>query len=220
MWTLSGPQARQTRHEWPSLKEMERSGEKMKTDHSMETAKRRGGVWIVLLWPLLIFVTSCFYIDSATFIRLMQQLSDSPAYREGFARFWNGYGLLVVKGWHATEYAILVVVGAAMLRRWQRGRAGKAIQSAFAFAILYAATDEWHQTFVPGRHGSLRDVLIDSMGALLAAVCLSAWERRKHRRRRDRDEDCIDRGRVSVADRAARSGGTTGPCGVSPHPEP
>lgn len=32
-------------------------------------------------------------------------------------------------------------------------------------AILYAASDEWHQSFVPGRSASVRDVVIDSIGA-------------------------------------------------------
>ena len=31
--------------------------------------------------------------------------------------------------------------------------------------VLYAATDEIHQLFVPGRGGQIRDVLIDSIGA-------------------------------------------------------
>lgn len=38
----------------------------------------------------------------------------------------------------------------------------------FAFTVLYAASDEWHQTFVPGRGGAVSDVLIDAAGALLA----------------------------------------------------
>ena len=35
---------------------------------------------------------------------------------------------------------------------------------AFVFSVFYAATDEYHQTFIQGRSGSLRDVLIDSIG--------------------------------------------------------
>ncbi|UYJ41604.1 MAG: VanZ family protein [Lachnospiraceae bacterium] len=32
-------------------------------------------------------------------------------------------------------------------------------------AVLYACTDEYHQLFVPGRSGQLRDVMIDAVGA-------------------------------------------------------
>jgi len=35
-------------------------------------------------------------------------------------------------------------------------------------AVSYAGLDEWHQSFVPMREARVRDVLIDSMGALLA----------------------------------------------------
>lgn len=43
----------------------------------------------------------------------------------------------------------------------------------FVFSILYAASDEFHQTFVVGRDGNIKDVLIDSSGALLGIVVSS-----------------------------------------------
>ena len=43
-------------------------------------------------------------------------------------------------------------------------------------ACIYAVTDEFHQSFVPGRDPSAYDVMIDSAGALLGA-CL--WIRLK-----------------------------------------
>jgi len=36
--------------------------------------------------------------------------------------------------------------------------------------IVYAFTDEFHQRFVPGRTGSLKDVFIDSMGVITGVV--------------------------------------------------
>ena len=38
----------------------------------------------------------------------------------------------------------------------------------------YAATDEWHQTFVEGRHGTPVDWLIDAAGVAIAAA---VWTR-------------------------------------------
>jgi VanZ family protein len=39
---------------------------------------------------------------------------------------------------------------------------------AWLLAILYAATDEFHQSFVPGRHPSVIDVLVfDNLGAVI-----------------------------------------------------
>ncbi|MNL79991.1 VanZ like family protein [compost metagenome] len=48
---------------------------------------------------------------------------------------------------------------------------------AWAAATAYAATDEWHQAFVPGRGPALTDVGIDSLGA--ATALLAAWLRRR-----------------------------------------
>ncbi len=39
-----------------------------------------------------------------------------------------------------------------------------------AVAVPYAALDEWHQSFVPGRGPGMRDVLIDSAGSLCGAI--------------------------------------------------
>ena len=44
---------------------------------------------------------------------------------------------------------------------------------AFALTVLYAASDEFHQSFTPGRHPSPWDVLIDAAGAATALGLLS-----------------------------------------------
>jgi VanZ family protein len=46
----------------------------------------------------------------------------------------------------------------------------KALAAAWAIAALYAATDEYHQSFVSGRHATWVDVAIDSMGAGVFAL--------------------------------------------------
>ena len=43
----------------------------------------------------------------------------------------------------------------------------------FLFSIIYASSDEFHQTFVPGRDGNIVDVLIDSSGALVGILVSS-----------------------------------------------
>ena len=71
---------------------------------------------------------------------------------------------------HMTEYAILAVLLV---------RATGSYAWAFALAVGYAVTDEVHQLFVRGRHGSPVDVAIDAVGALiglaLARTKLWAW---------------------------------------------
>ncbi|MGL5328274.1 MAG: VanZ family protein [Peptostreptococcaceae bacterium] len=42
----------------------------------------------------------------------------------------------------------------------------------FIFTVLYACTDEIHQLFIPGRSGELRDVLVDSTGAIIGTTLI------------------------------------------------
>ncbi len=46
---------------------------------------------------------------------------------------------------------------------------------AFVLTVLYAASDEFHQEFVAGRHPSVVDVGIDAAGALIALVAVRSF---------------------------------------------
>jgi VanZ family protein len=64
--------------------------------------------------------------------------------------------------------------------RWHVARPTYAWLLAGLVALAYAGSDEWHQLFVPGRHGSFRDVAIDALGiagayALMSKVRFSAY---------------------------------------------
>jgi VanZ family protein len=88
---------------------------------------------------------------------------------------------------HVTEYAILAAAVAFPL--WIRKRNGFGLwRLSVLITAGYAATDEFHQRFVPGRSGELKDVLIDSLGAVLGAllflVIAAALDRRKDKRRK------------------------------------
>jgi VanZ family protein len=78
---------------------------------------------------------------------------------------------------HASEYALLCFLWWRALRT--RVDRTKALAAAWAIAALYAATDEYHQSFVSGRHATWVDVAIDSMGAGVFALLVM-------RARRDR----------------------------------
>lgn len=41
----------------------------------------------------------------------------------------------------------------------------------WVLATIYGAIDEWHQTFIPNRDGTVTDVVIDSIGAIIALFC-------------------------------------------------
>jgi VanZ family protein len=75
---------------------------------------------------------------------------------------------------HATEYALLCFLWWRALRTVASPRS--AVLLAVAVSLGYAATDEFHQHFIHGRHGTPVDVGIDALGAALAAMLI-------HRRR-------------------------------------
>jgi VanZ family protein len=51
---------------------------------------------------------------------------------------------------------------------------------AIAITLLYAVSDEYHQTFTEGRHGSPWDVAIDAAGVGLAGLLVAVRKRRAY----------------------------------------
>ena len=91
----------------------------------------------------------------------------------------------VRKAAHASEYAILgILLTGAILdirKPWKRQ-----LPDCFLIGAVYAASDEFHQLFVPGRSGQIRDVMIDSAGVaagiILACLAIKAFQCRKPRK--------------------------------------
>lgn len=98
-------------------------------------------------------------------------LSATPSLGTGLEPF---YDFSLKKVAHVAEYAILTALLFWALRS-HIALESQAVLIAALIAILYASSDEWHQTFVPGREGSLRDVGIDAAGISSIAI----WSIRK-----------------------------------------
>ena len=107
-------------------------------------------VWLpVLVWAAVIFA-----------------FSSIPSLGTGLGT-WD---LVLRKLAHTAEYAVL---GALLLRATGQARI------AFALAVLYAVSDELHQTFVAGRHGSPVDVVIDAVGVAVGIVLFQSLRDRR-----------------------------------------
>jgi len=74
---------------------------------------------------------------------------------------------------HGAEYAVLggLLVHALRLAGL---RPGVALVSAVVIASAFGATDELHQSFVPGRSSEVSDWVADTLGATVGAVLASA----------------------------------------------
>ena len=80
---------------------------------------------------------------------------------------------------HFTEFGILALLYAGLFGRIRSLTDARARMLALIVAVLYAASDELHQAFVPGRSSSIVDIWIDAGGALMAllAVTMIRWIR-------------------------------------------
>ena len=112
---------------------------------------------------------------------------------------------------HATEYAILGLLAAGVSIPEVVGRRDEKTMSEevgysrttkseyakirrellipWGIAALYAATDEFHQLFVPGRSGQFSDVILDSAGALARLLILALVIKIIGRRRNSIERD-------------------------------
>ena len=87
----------------------------------------------------------------------------------------SGLRLLVNKSGHVIGYAMLALsywraFNFNTNKRW----------AAWLLAVLYAMTDEFHQSFVPGRYSSLFDVLVyDNLGACFALLLAGLFLKQK-----------------------------------------
>ena len=87
----------------------------------------------------------------------------------------DGFGREVLtSAEHIIEYAILGILLLAGFRSLEKTR-DHATTLAFLAAVLYGATDELHQYFIPHRFCDLKDLLADALGALLGVVIAKGW---------------------------------------------
>ena len=79
--------------------------------------------------------------------------------------------VIVRKLGHWCEYFILArLLMGVITGQFPLWNSSRQFLLSLVLAILYAAGDEWHQSFVPSRSASLFDVLIDCFGALCGAL--------------------------------------------------
>ncbi|MFP4345384.1 MAG: VanZ family protein [Anaerolineales bacterium] len=112
--------------------------------------ERRGLLKVLYFWgPAIAWMGMLFYLSSQP---SLPQLEDP---------WWN---TLFRKGGHFGVYALLAWLDLrALAADRQPGRRTYAL--AWVLAVLYAVIDELHQGLTPGRHPTLKDVVIDAAGA-------------------------------------------------------
>jgi VanZ like protein len=122
------------------------------------TLSRLASAWLpVVVWAGLIFA-----------------LSSIPDLGTGL----GGWDLVLRKAAHVVEYAVLgALLFRALSSAGQPLRNGSAVTWAWTLGAAYAASDELHQHFVPGRQASPLDLAIDAVGVAVGVIAARlAWQ--------------------------------------------
>jgi len=107
-------------------------------------------------------------------------ISDQPSLTIAYG-FWD---FILRKGAHITEFIILSLLVWNAVRQHVGSFTGSlAVASGLSF--LYACSDEYHQMFVAGREGTVRDVAIDTIGIAIAAIAIFLLMSRSGKERND-----------------------------------
>ncbi|MBI4339447.1 MAG: VanZ family protein [Chloroflexi bacterium] len=120
--------------------------------------------WLARLASIALLVTWAGYIFYLS--------SLSPSELPPQARAFSWLGEMRGVAYHFAIYGVLGSLIWSVLLSW-RGRASLGIRGIVAAGVIglaYGLSDEWHQSFTPGRAASLLDVAVDGAGALGAAA--------------------------------------------------
>lgn len=144
---------------------------------------KAGIIWLflMLIWLMVIFSFSAKKADESTVMshsvgKLIGNIV-IPEYRswpeDKQEQFAEKIDFPVRKCAHASEYAVLgvLMLGTAYSFSEDQGKKNRLL--CWCAGTAYAATDEFHQLFVPGRSCQFRDVCIDSAGILTGIVLFS-----------------------------------------------
>jgi VanZ family protein len=137
--------------------------------------------WIgAILWLVVIAIESTAQLSATNTGRILYPLLHFLL-RMNWERFqvWHfyirktghvvGYGtlsILLFRAWRATLPALNNV-------KWKLRWANIAILG----TALVASLDEWHQTYIPSRTGSVRDVALDTCAGIAGQVLVFFWIR-------------------------------------------
>lgn len=116
-------------------------------------AKLRAKRWLYYWLPVLLWMGAIFVVSGRSHL---------PFYVNETVDF------MTKKAGHVTEYGVLAFLLWRAISRERGWLTLPSLGGAFVLSLLYAISDEFHQTLVPGRAGRLSDVGFDVLGALLA----------------------------------------------------
>ena len=127
---------------------------------------------VLILWMIVIFSFSSADANKSTgtsdkvittMIEIKDKITNNETPNNEKEIIVKNSSFYIRKLAHITEYLILGFLMFNLLKQYSVTN----IYYAIGLSILYSCTDEFHQLFISGRSGSIRDGLIDSIGILI-----------------------------------------------------
>lgn len=127
---------------------------------------------VLILWMIVIFSFSSADANKSTstsdkvittMIEIKDKITNNETSNNEKEIIVKNSSFYIRKIAHITEYLILGFLMFNLLKQYSVTN----IYYAIGLSILYSCTDEFHQLFISGRSGSIRDVLIDTIGILI-----------------------------------------------------
>ena len=127
---------------------------------------------VLILWMIVIFSFSSADANKSTgtsdkvittMIEIKDKITNNETPNNEKEIIVKNSSFYIRKIAHITEYLILGFLMFNLLKQYSVTN----IYYAIGLSILYSCTDEFHQLFINGRSGSIRDILMDSIGILI-----------------------------------------------------
>ena len=120
----------------------------------------------VFLWASVIFLFSTDIFSSANTARAFEPILQQIFPQLTPAHFERIHAVIRKLG-HFTEYFVFGgLLWRALRSHEAAGTRSRRFVLSIAITVIYAVSDEWHQSFVPSRTASVVDVLIDTIGGI------------------------------------------------------
>lgn len=140
---------------------------------------------LLIIWMIIIFIFSNdpsgkteektnSFIE--TIIEIVEVVTGNEKNSEEIEKIVDELFYLIRKLAHFTEYFILGILMLLALK-YEIKKEETLYYLSIIFCVLYAGSDEFHQLFVEGRNGNIKDVIIDSCGSILSITisCYYLW---------------------------------------------
>jgi len=152
--------------------------------------ERRGAAfWLYWAGPPLLLMALIFWLgadrasasETRSFLSLLLRTLAPSVYERLSLADLMLLNRIVRKGGHFCGYALLGILNARGWRGVRGTLSRQAGGAAWAAAVLWAAVDEYHQSFSASRSAALEDVALDGCGAAVGIFFYSLWKQRAAR---------------------------------------